>query len=608
MALAGRDAQARLRRRRRPAHTRTPAGSGAAAAALRRGGREETCEGAPPVPRSASCQCHGHASVRRDSLGDNRDGSSSGTPLVVELPHAVGAAPDATAAAQAPDAGPCGQRRGQQRRQRARRRGARRTVPHIWTSRAIPGAGGVLLCEALGDSVALKRVRLGSTLLGEEGAHAAAAALERTHSLREMDLSDNGIGASGAAALGHALLAGKRCCQKLELARNPLGRGGGRAVLRTVVAAAKEGYMVRIGADDCRLTDEHNLGATVFTVASAAAKLSKAAAGSGAGSDKAARQQRRASLKARRASIARPQALVAAAVAQAPDEGEEPDPAWPSGTYRLWLNLAGDRGAVRELLQRQAELPAGVLHLGALQYDSTPISVSDLAHMLRNEHGRSAPQQQGSRQQQLGAYQTPRTCRRSNCRRARAACCTSNVLRAAPAMAEARARVEPKGGATGAGEGDDDHWDLDAAAAAVDLDDVLGVSLEQHVIDSVAVYVRYAQHEGASAGGRAALSAEAEGVVSDGAALAFVRLFAADAYLQCSCLHKLTSIFSGDLPRLRRKVGGAVARAPAPSRSPNQWRVCALSLLVPRLADVESIPRFLPPEQLLTATLPRGDR
>ena len=33
--------------------------------------------------------------------------------------------------------------------------------------------------------------------------------------------------------------------------------------------------MVRIGSDDCRLTDEHDLGATVFRVASAAAKLGK---------------------------------------------------------------------------------------------------------------------------------------------------------------------------------------------------------------------------------------------------------------------------------------------------------------------------------------------
>jgi len=375
--------------------------------------------------------------------------------------------------------------------------------------------GGAELCAAMGTSRSLRRVSLRGCALGDAGAHAAADALERTASLLTVDLAENGIAAAGAAALSYALLTNpRRITHSLELADNPIGREGGRALLRAVAVAADAAYTVRIGTDGCNLESGGGGG------------------GDGGGAAKAKAKATVIDVLQQTASVM--------------------DPAWPVGSFRLRLDTTYGRGVARELLARRAALGDVAVRLSDLTYDGEPVGLDALECMLvlptlqELGHGDGGGEGEG----------------------------------------EGQAVVVSGSGSLEQGEGGVLHvvaeyaprppWSRSMRSASAEL--------AEHVVDSLAVYIRYSSDTRARRiAAEQQLRAAAQATLADEVVLSYLGVLAEDVYLRMRDVPKLAALFSTPFaPKALR--GEEEQETPV-----NQHKVRALALLMPRVVDVASI-------------------
>jgi hypothetical protein len=97
------------------------------------------------------------------------------------------------------------------------------------SANGIGDSGAAAVAEALMVNFSLKKLDLGNIDLGDDGAEDIAKALKVNSVLEELGLSSNGIGDSGAASIARALMR-NTSLRQLDLCDNDIGDAGAAAI------------------------------------------------------------------------------------------------------------------------------------------------------------------------------------------------------------------------------------------------------------------------------------------------------------------------------------------------------------------------------------------
>ena len=111
------------------------------------------------------------------------------------------------------------------------------------------------LGESLKTNASLTHLDVGFNSFGKEGGIAIGDALATNHRLQYLDLSNNDIRACAAFSISVALIKGTSALEKLIMNGNPIGKTGGRSLLRVLTRVSKRDSF-KLSMAECNFPDD----------------------------------------------------------------------------------------------------------------------------------------------------------------------------------------------------------------------------------------------------------------------------------------------------------------------------------------------------------------